>query len=231
VRLFQGRMSEVTVFSEAPEQMALQWWKKGAERLHLVDLDGAVQGKPVNGKVIRKIVESVPIPVQLGGGIRDMVNLESYFELGLSYVILGTVAYKDPEFVLKACKRYPGKIILGIDSRNGKVALEGWTEEVSISPIEMARKFEGSGVSAIIHTDIKRDGMRSGTNIDSTGELARSTTIPIIASGGISDISDVRDLLPLSTFGVIGLITGRALYEGSLDLEAAIKVSKGESLP
>ncbi|MFH1243411.1 MAG: 1-(5-phosphoribosyl)-5-[(5-phosphoribosylamino)methylideneamino]imidazole-4-carboxamide isomerase [Pseudomonadota bacterium] len=226
VRLRQGRMSEETVFSDAPEEMAMKWFECGAERLHLVDLDGAVQGRPVNKEVIQRIVRSVPMPVQLGGGVRDMPTLEAYFEIGLRYLILGTVAHKDPEFLMEACRRFPGQIILGIDVREGQVAVEGWREEISLSPVALARRFEGSGVSAIIYTDIQRDGMRTGPNVEGTRALAKSIRIPVIASGGISEISDVLDLLALSGDGVIGMITGRALYDRSLDLAEAIRACK-----
>jgi phosphoribosylformimino-5-aminoimidazole carboxamide ribotide isomerase len=226
VRLRQGNMSEETVFSDVPEEMALKWFDCGAERLHLVDLDGAVQGRPVNKDVIRRIVKSVPIPVELGGGVRDMSTLEAYFDLGLHYLILGTVAYKDPEFAIVASQKFPGQIILGIDAREERVAVEGWREEVNLTPVELARRFEGSGVSAVIYTDIQRDGMRTGPNVAGTKNLAKSIGIPVIASGGISGISDVSDLLTLSEDGVIGMITGRALYDGSLELTEAIRMAK-----
>ena len=227
VRLKQGRMAEETVFSDVPEEMAVKWFETGAERLHVVDLDGAVKGRPVNRETVRRIVDAVPIPVQLGGGVRDMQTLEAYFDLGLGYVILGTVAHKDPGFVRSACSRFPGHIILGIDARGDRVAVEGWTEETSITPEDLAKKYEEDGASAIIYTDIHRDGMRTGSNIAATRRLAQAVRIPVIASGGISGISDVSDLLPLEVDGVIGMITGRALYDGSLDLEEAIMVAKG----
>jgi phosphoribosylformimino-5-aminoimidazole carboxamide ribotide isomerase len=221
-------MSDETVFSDVPEEMAVKWFEKGAERLHIVDLDGAVQGRPVNRDVIERIVDSIPIPVELGGGIRDMATLEAYFELGLHYLILGTVACKDPEFAKGACSVFPGKIILGIDARDDRVAVEGWTEEVDLTPVNMARQFEEAGVSAIIYTDIQRDGMRTGPNVEATRALARAVKIPVIASGGISGVSDVENIMPLSEDGVIGMITGRALYDGSLDLSEAISICKGK---
>ena len=224
VRLRQGKMSEETIFSDHPEEMAKKWFDAGARRLHLVDLDGAFQGRPVNLKVIRRIVESVPIPVELGGGIRDMTTMAAYFDLGIQYVILGTVACKDPEFVMEACKVFPGRIILGIDAKDGMVALEGWTENVALSPVELARKFERESLAAIIYTDIHRDGMRSGCNVEATKYLAQSVEVPVIASGGISGLTDVLEILPLSEHGVMGMITGRALYDGSLDLFEAIRV-------
>lgn len=226
VRLKQGRMNDETVFSDVPEKMAVKWHEKGAERLHIVDLDGAVQGRPVNRDVIKRIVDAIPIPVELGGGIRDMVTLEAYFELGIHYLILGTSAYKDPDFAKSACRAFPGKIILGIDARGNRVAVEGWTKEVDLTPLDMARQFEEAGASAIIYTDIHRDGMQTGPNVEATGALARAVRTPVIASGGISGISDVANILPLSEYGVIGMITGRALYDGSLDLEEAVRLCK-----
>ena len=229
VRLKQGRMNDETVFSEVPQEIAKKWFGLGAERIHVVDLDGAVRGEPVNRKEIKKIVDSVPVPVQLGGGVRDMATLDAYFDLGIEYVILGTVMHKDPEFVFSACDAYQGKIILGIDARQNRVALEGWTEEVDSTPLEMARKFEGIGVHAINYTDIHRDGMRTGPNLEATKQLARAIQIPVIASGGISELHDIIDIISLSEDGVVGMITGRALYEGSLDLAEAIKATKKHS--
>jgi phosphoribosylformimino-5-aminoimidazole carboxamide ribotide isomerase len=228
VRLKQGRMIDETVFSEFPEEMALKWFEKGAERLHVVDLDGAVQGRPINQEVIKRIVTAIPIPVQLGGGVRDMRTLEAYFDLGLKYVILGTVAHKDPGFVVQACNEFPEQIILAIDARKGRVALEGWTEEIELAPVEMAKRFEGIGLAAINYTDIHRDGMRTGPNIEATKSLAKEVQIPVIASGGISGISDVQAVFTLRKDGVIGMITGRALYDGSLDLAEAIRVVREE---
>ena len=226
VRLKQGRMTDETVFSEVPEEMAEKWFEQGAERLHVVDLDGAAQGRPVNTQVIKKIVSAIPIPVQLGGGVRDMIALEAYLDLGLNYVILGTAAHKDPGFAMRACDKFAGQIILGIDAREDQVAVEGWTEEISLTPVELAKRFQGSGVASIIYTDIHRDGMRTGPNVDATGALARAIQIPVIASGGISGISDVSEILTLEKDGVIGMITGRALYDGGLDLAEAIEVAR-----
>lgn len=228
VRLKQGRMADETVFSNNPEEMALKWFEQGAERLHLVDLDGAVHGRPVNREVIRDIVRAIPIPVELGGGVRDMLTLEAYFDLGLRYIILGTVVHKAPEFVRHACDRFPGRIILGIDAINDRVAVEGWTEETDMSPEELASRFEDAGVSAIIYTDIQRDGMRTGPNLEATRALAQAVRIPVIASGGISGLSDILEIMTISKDGVIGAITGRALYDGSLDLTEAIKITKGD---
>ncbi|MGA7965359.1 MAG: 1-(5-phosphoribosyl)-5-[(5-phosphoribosylamino)methylideneamino]imidazole-4-carboxamide isomerase [Gammaproteobacteria bacterium] len=224
VRLRQGKMSEETIFSDHPEEMAKKWFDAGAQRLHLVDLDGAVQGRPVNLEAIRRIVKSAPIPVELGGGVRDMTTMTAYLELGIQYVILGTVAWKHPEFVAAACKAFPGRIILGIDAKDGVVALEGWTENAPLGPVELAGKFEKEDLAAIIYTDIRRDGMRSGCNVEATKSLALSVDVPVIASGGISGLADVLEILPLAEHGVVGMITGRALYDGSLDLKEAIEV-------
>ena len=221
-------MSKETVYSEIPEEMAVKWYEKGAERLHIVDLDGAVGGKPVNAKAIEKIVNAIPIPVELGGGIRDIETVESYLNLGVHWIILGTVAYKDPGFVTLACERFPDRIILGIDAKNGLVAVEGWTEETDLSPAKMAESYQGLDISAIIYTDIKRDGMGTGPNVEATRELAETVKIPVIASGGISGIDDVTKLLTIADSGVIGMITGRALYEGTLDLTNAIKLTKSK---
>lgn len=229
VRLKQGRMTDETVFSEVPEEMAVKWFEQGAERLHIIDLDGAVQGRPVNNLTIKRIVNAIPIPIQLGGGVRDMDVLEAYYNIGIHYMILGTMAYKDPEFVMQACDRFPGRIILGIDAKKDRVAVEGWTEEIDSSPVELAKKFEATGVTSIIYTDIHRDGMRTGPNVDATRALARAVEIPVIASGGISGISDVLEILTLSEDGVVGMITGRALYDGSLDLAEAIGVCRAGS--
>ena len=230
VRLKQGRMSDETVFSDVPEEMALRWYAQGAKRLHIVDLDGAFRGRPVNKTVIKRIIKAVPIPVQLGGGVRDMPTLMAYFDLGLHYLILGTMAHKDPEFVKKACKKFPGQILLGIDARKDRIALEGWTKEVDLTPVEFAKRFDGGGVSAIIYTDIQRDGMRTGPNVDATRALATAVQIPVIASGGISTVSDIFEVSSLAESGVMGIITGRALYDGSLDLASAIRVAEGENL-
>lgn len=226
VRLQQGKMSKETVYSEVPEEMAVRWYSEGAERIHLVDLDGAVERRPVSGEIVKKIVNAVPIPIQIGGGIRDVQTIKSYLDLGVEQIILGTVAFKDPGFIATACEKFPGRIILGIDAKEGRVAIEGWTEETGISPIEMARRYESLDISSIIYTDIKRDGMGTGPNIEATRDLAESIDIPVIASGGISGIDDVKTVLSLERYGVTGMITGRALYEGTLRLADAIKILK-----
>ncbi len=228
VRLIQGRMSDETIFSNAPEDMAVRWFEQGAKRLHLVDLDGAFQGKPVNKTAIKKIIHAVPVPIQLGGGIRDMDTIRAYFDLGLHYLILGTAAHKDPELVVEACDKFPGQILLGIDAKDDCVALEGWTEEIVLTPVELAKRFERVSITAVIYTDIHRDGMKTGPNIDATRTLATAIQAPVIASGGISTISDVFEVSTLSESGVMGMITGRALYDGSLDLVEAIRVAEAK---
>jgi phosphoribosylformimino-5-aminoimidazole carboxamide ribotide isomerase len=229
VRLKQGRMSDETIFSNAPEDMAVRWVEQGAKRLHLVDLDGASQGKPVNKRTIEKIIRAVPVPIQLGGGIRDIDTIKSYFDLGLHYLILGTAAHKDPVLVEEACDKFPGQIVLGIDAKENRVALEGWREEIVLTPVELAKQFEDVSLTAVIYTDIHRDGMKTGPNIGATRALAAEIQTPVIASGGISSISDVFELSTLSESGVIGMITGRALYDGSLDLVEAIRVAEGKN--
>lgn len=231
VRLKQGQMSKETVYSEMPEDVAVRWYNEGAERLHIVDLDGAVERRPVNRGIVKKIVNAVPIPIQLGGGIRDLQAIKSYIDLGIEQIILGTSAFKDPGFIKTACEKFSGRIILGIDANEGRVAIEGWTQETDISPIEMARRYEHLGISAIIYTDIKRDGMCTGPNIAATRNLAESISVPVIVSGGISGIDDVERVLSLERYGVTGMITGRALYEGTLTLADAIKIVKEAEIP
>jgi phosphoribosylformimino-5-aminoimidazole carboxamide ribotide isomerase len=226
VRLRQGRMSEETVYSDDPVQMARTWYSKGAERIHLVDLDGAVGGKRVNGEVIREIARSVPVPVELGGGIRNLASVEFYLDAGVAWVILGTAAHKHPNLVEEACRRYPGRVMLAIDARGSRLAVEGWTEDTERSAVQVAKSFEGQGIAAVIYTDIQRDGMSVGPSLQATGELARALKTPVIASGGISGLEDIRKVMTLARHGVVGVITGRALYEGTLDLEEAIRVGK-----
>jgi len=224
VRLEQGLMNKETIFSDHPEEMALLWERKGAERLHLVDLDGAVRGKPLNKRAIKNVIDAVSIPVELGGGIRDLDTIEEYINLGIDHIIIGTVAYKNPDLVEEACKRYSGKIIVAIDSKDNYVSVEGWTEPTSIIAIDLAKRFEDIGIAALIYTDIKRDGMRRGPNIDGIREFAKGINVGVIAAGGISSIKDIEDLLPLEEDGVSGIITGRALYDGSLKLEEAMDI-------
>lgn len=227
VRLRQGEISRETVYSDVPETMAKQWVDQGAQRLHLVDLDGAFQGKPVNREAIRNIVRAAPIPVQLGGGIRTLDAIESTLEIGVEQVILGTSAIQDSGFLARACTRFPGRIILGIDARGDRVAVQGWTEETAMTPLDLAVQCQGFGVSAIIYTDIHRDGMSTGPNVEATQALARSISVPVIASGGVSDIRDVARITAIEADGVIGMITGRALYQETLDLAEAIQVASG----
>ncbi len=224
VRLEQGLMNKETIFSDHPEEMALRWERKGAERLHLVDLDGAVRGKPLNKRAIKNVIDAVSIPVELGGGIRDLDTIEEYINLGIDQIIIGTVAYKNPDLVEEACKRYSGKIIVAIDSKDNYVSVEGWTEPTSIIAIDLAKRFKDIGIAALIYTDIKRDGMRRGPNIDGIREFARGINVGVIAAGGISSIKDIEDLLTLEEDGVSGIITGRALYDGSLKLEEAMDI-------
>ncbi|MBS3905527.1 MAG: 1-(5-phosphoribosyl)-5-[(5-phosphoribosylamino)methylideneamino]imidazole-4-carboxamide isomerase [Syntrophaceae bacterium] len=226
VRLSQGRMDQETIYSENPIEMAKHWESKGAERLHVVDLNGAVTGKPFHRSLIEEMVRSLHIPVEIGGGIRDLAAIEDYIHSGAEWVILGTAALRNRCLLTEACHQYPGKVILGIDAKGGKVAVEGWQEVASMEAIELARQFEGIGLSSIIFTDIERDGMGTGLNFESTRNLSRSVSIPVIASGGVSRIEDIEDLLELERDGVIGVIIGRALYTGSIDLEEAIRLTK-----
>lgn len=226
VRLKQGVFSKQTVYSDKPDEIAQIWVEKGAERLHIVDLDGAFEGRPSNEGVIRNIMRATGVPIQLGGGIRDLETIEHYFSIGISFVILGTAAYKDPDLLRAACERYPGKIILGLDAKRRYVAIQGWTQKTHMTPVQMARSYEKLGISAIIYTDIERDGMGTGPNVEATRELADAIRTPVVASGGISDLNDVRAIRSLGRFGVIGMITGRALYEGTLDLSDAIRLAK-----
>ena len=226
VRLFQGRMDEETVFSDDPAAMAKRWEDEGAEMIHVVDLDGAVEKSPKNLTSIRKIIESVNAHVQVGGGIRNEKTVRMFLDLGIKRVIIGTVAIQEPKLVKDICKAFPHQIVVGIDSRKGLVAIEGWTQTTQIKSIDLAKQFEDCGVAAINFTDIHRDGMQTGPNIDETRRLAEAVSIPVIASGGVSTIEDIINLMPLKAVGVVGVITGRALYSGSLDLKAAIEISK-----
>ena len=226
VRLRRGLMEDSTVFSDDPAGTALEWAGQGARRLHLVDLNGAFEGEPVNGDAIEAIVDAVPqLPVQIGGGIRDMQTIERYLKRGVRWVIIGTAAVKDPEFVRAACKEYPDHIVVGIDAKQGRVATDGWAEVSEMEATTLAREFEAAGVSAIVYTDIDRDGMMQGVNVEATREMARASSIPIIASGGITNLEDIKALAEHTREGIIGAITGRAIYEGTLDLGAAQHVA------
>jgi phosphoribosylformimino-5-aminoimidazole carboxamide ribotide isomerase len=223
VRLKQGDMGDATVFSEDPAAMARHWLDQGARRLHLVDLNGAFAGKPKNEPAIKAVVKAVgaDIPVQLGGGIRDLDTIERCLDDGLSYVIIGTAAVKNPGFLHDACTAFPGHVIVALDARDGKVATDGWSKMTGHDVVDLACKFEDYGVEAVIYTDIGRDGMLSGVNVDATVKLAQALRIPVIASGGIASIADVRALCAVETEGIVGAITGRAIYEGTLDFRAA----------
>ncbi len=227
VRLVQGDMDQETVYSENPPEMASHWENLGAERLHLVDLDGAVEGQPRNLDLIREIVKSLSIPVEVGGGIRNMETVESYLTAGVESVVIGTRAFEEPDFVAEACRKFPERVIVGIDAKNGYVAVKGWTEVTKMLATELASRMEGLGVSTIIFTDIQRDGMQTGPNIESTRALAESVKVPVIASGGISSLEDISNLMKIEPYGVTGAITGRAIYTGSLDLKEAIALTHG----
>jgi phosphoribosylformimino-5-aminoimidazole carboxamide ribotide isomerase len=222
VRLLRGDMDSATVFAEDPAAQAAAFAAAGCHWLHLVDLNGAFAGRPVNGPAVEAILSSVTIPCQLGGGIRDMPTLESWLSRGIARAILGTAAVEDPGFVHAAARAHPGRVAIGIDARNGRVATRGWAEETAVSATDLARRFEDSGVAAIIYTDIDRDGAMGGPNVEATASLARAVSIPVIASGGISSLAD---LAALRDTGVIaGAISGRALYDGAIDLQAALRL-------
>jgi phosphoribosylformimino-5-aminoimidazole carboxamide ribotide isomerase len=223
VRLKQGDMDQTTIFSEDPAQMARSWVDKGARRLHLVDLNGAFAGKPQNRGAIKAILREVgdDIPVQLGGGIRDLDTIEKYIDAGLRYVIIGTAAVKNPGFLRDACSAFGGHIIVGLDAKDGKVATDGWSKLTGHEVVDLGKKFEDYGVESIIYTDIGRDGMLSGINIDATVKLAQALTIPVIASGGLSNMDDIEKLCAVEDEGVEGVICGRAIYSGDLDFEQA----------
>ncbi|MCB5363627.1 1-(5-phosphoribosyl)-5-[(5-phosphoribosylamino)methylideneamino]imidazole-4-carboxamide isomerase [Pusillimonas sp. CC-YST705] len=223
VRLRQGDLGDATIFSENPAAMAAQWLEQGARRLHLVDLNGAVAGKPKNQAAIQGILDELDneIPVQIGGGIRDLDTIERYLDMGLSYVIIGTAAVKDPGFLRDACSAFPDNIIVGLDARDGKVATDGWSKLTKHDILDIARKFEDYGCQSIIYTDIGRDGMLTGVNIEATVKLARHVNIPVIASGGVTNLDDIRALCEVEHEGVEGAILGRSIYEGTLDFAEA----------
>ena len=226
VRLRQGVMEDTTVFSDDPLEIATKWVGEGARRLHLVDLNGAFEGKPVNAECVNEITKTFPnLPIQIGGGIRDIKIANTYIEAGISYLIIGTMAVTHPEFISELCREFPGRIIVGLDANNGLVATDGWAKQTDINVVELSKKYEQDGVSSIVYTDIARDGMMQGVNVKATADLAKETTIPIIASGGITNLDDIAALLKNAHHGIIGAITGRAIYEGMLDFNDAQTMS------
>ena len=227
VRLKLGEMDQATVFNLDPAAQARTFEAQGFEYLHIVDLNGAFAGKPVNGAAVEAILAAVKMPVQLGGGIRDLATVEAWLAKGVRRVILGTVAVRDPALVREACRRFPGRVAVGIDAKGGKVAVQGWAETSELTAIELARQFEDAGVAAIIYTDIDRDGVLKGINWESTAELARATRIPVIASGGLASIEDVKALLRPEHAMLEGAITGRALYDGRIDPQEALALLRG----
>ncbi|MDP1537242.1 MAG: 1-(5-phosphoribosyl)-5-[(5-phosphoribosylamino)methylideneamino]imidazole-4-carboxamide isomerase [Burkholderiales bacterium] len=227
VRLKQGDMNDATIFSEDPGAMARQWLDQGARRLHVVDLNGAAAGKPKNEAAIKAIFKAVgnDLPIQLGGGIRDLDTIEAYIDAGISYIVIGTAAVKTPGFLQEACTAFQGHIIVALDARDGKVAVDGWSKMTGHDVADLAKKFQDYGVEAVIYTDIGRDGMLTGVNIDATVALARQLSVPVIASGGITDLEDVRKLCAIEAEGIMGAITGRAVYQGTLDFGAAQRLA------
>ena len=226
VRLAQGKFDHVTTYGDDPVGMALTWMEKGAELIHIVDLDGSVAGMPRNANIILDIAKNVDIPIQVGGGIRDMETIEFYLSNGVGSVILGTTALQNENIVRDACEEFPGKIILGIDALDGNVAVRGWTQTSEKNAVDLARHYENYQVKAIVYTDIERDGMGTGVNIEATKELAKAVSIPVIASGGVASIADVENLLAIDDCEIYGVIIGRALYTGAISLEKAIRESK-----
>lgn len=222
VRLRQGRMEDATIFSDNPVDMANRWVEAGARRLHIVDLDGAQSGRPRNVKVIERIVARHPgVPIQVGGGIRDEETIQSYLESGVRYAILGTTAVTEPHFLADVCAEFRGHIIVGLDVRDGKLAVDGWSKLLHHDVLDLAQRVEEDGAEAIIHTDIQRDGMLDGVNVGATVDLARSVNIPVIASGGIRNLDDIRALCAVADEGIVGAVIGRAIYEGTLDFTQA----------
>ena len=226
VRLYQGDMAQATVYADDPVGVARRWQDAGAQRLHVVDLDGAVSGAGVNTDVIARICRALDIPVQLGGGLRNLAAIERVFSLGVQRAILGTVAYRQPEVVAEACERFPGRITVGIDARDGEVAVQGWTQATELAATALAEQCQTMGAGEIVYTDIARDGTGQGVNIDATRTLARTLEIPVIASGGVASLRDVELLLPGEADGIHGLIIGRALYTGAVDLAEAIRLGR-----
>lgn len=231
VRLRQGIKEQETIYSDDPVAMGLRWQDEGAGWLHVVDLDGAFQQRPINEAVIRRLRQRLHIPIQLGGGLRTLDSVTAYLELGIDRVILGTAVLKAPELVAHACTRYPGQVAIALDARDGKLAVEGWTENSTREAVDVAAALVPLHPAALIYTDIRRDGMQTGPNIAATQRLAQAVPLPVIASGGVSTLQDIAALLPLEADGVIGVITGRALYAGTLDFRAALKLAQGHQNP
>lgn len=228
VRLQQGDFSRSTVYSSDPVEVALKWQNAGAGRIHIVDLDGSLAGIPRNKEVIQRIAGNIQVPIELGGGIRDLATIESYFDAGIRFAILGSAALKKPELVKAACAKFPGRIIVGIDAKDGMVAVEGWTEATHVSAIELARSFEQFNLDSIIYTDINRDGMETGVNVEATRKLAEAIRVPVTASGGVASLQDIRELKKVEQSGIKGVIIGKALYTGAISLEEAIRVSQSK---
>ncbi|MBM3115909.1 1-(5-phosphoribosyl)-5-[(5-phosphoribosylamino)methylideneamino]imidazole-4-carboxamide isomerase [Jeongeupia naejangsanensis] len=230
VRLRQGLMNDATVFSDDPASFVSHWLGQGARRMHLVDLNGAFAGKPKNLDAVKSIIKAIDgeVPVQLGGGIRNLDTIEMYLDAGIDYVIIGTAAVKQPGFLHEACDAFPGHIIVGLDAKDGKVATDGWAKVTDHDVIDLAQRFEGYGVESVIYTDIGRDGMLSGVNIEATVKLAQALRIPVIASGGLTNLDDVRKLVDVESEGIEGVITGRAIYEGTIDFKAAQELADGK---
>lgn len=226
VRLLQGRKEEETVFSDDPAAMARRWSQAGAELIHVIDLDGAFDKSPQNLDAIKSILQTVDTPIQLGGGIRDEQTARKFLDMGVQKVIIGTAAIKNPKWVKQMAERFPGRIIVGIDARNGLVAIEGWTEDTRTRAVDLAKSFENCGLGAINFTDIHRDGTQAGPNIEETRKLAEAIDIPVVASGGVATIKDIQSLLPLEAVGVIGIITGKALYSGTLDFKESLAAAQ-----
>jgi phosphoribosylformimino-5-aminoimidazole carboxamide ribotide isomerase len=226
VRLVQGRMQDETVYADDPAVMARRWADAGAELLHVVDLDGAFSGKPANAAVIARILESIRIPVQVGGGVRDRQTVQAYLEQGVARVVIGTEAIRNPGWVREVCRAHPGRIAVGIDARNGRVATHGWTQTTDMEAVDLARRLQDCGIAAIIFTDIHRDGMQTGPNIEETRRLAEAIRIPLIASGGVGALDHLRALLPLEAAGVTGVITGKALYTGAIQFAEALALTR-----
>mgnify|MGYP001600435692 CR=1 FL=1 len=225
VRLEKGEMNRATVFNDNPAAQGMKFESQGFKWIHIVDLNGAFEGKPVNIDHVKEIIRSVKIPLQLGGGIRDIATIENWLDAGVTRVILGTIALRNPEIVIEACKKFPGKIVVGVDGKGGKVAVEGWAETSEISVIDLAKKFEDAGVAAILYTDVARDGMLQGVDLFGTKTLAEAVDIPVIASGGVAGIEDIKAIKAIENSGVCGVVVGRALYDGRINIEEALRIA------